>query len=290
MVKPSFVDVLGKIEARLLPRRIVRALQIPREKRALASLEQRRCAVSTLRSADDATVKDWLAADLTFEWRQAELKLAGIKFGSAAGAVNVGDRRALYYLAKALRPNSILEVGTHVGASTSMLALALMQLNATPSGAKPRFVTVDIVDVNDPIAGAWKRSGCSHSPADVIRAVGCEDLVTFVTSPSLPYFRSCKDQFDLIFLDGDHHATTVYRELPAAVQVLNPGGIILLHDYFPDLKPLWSDNAVIPGPDLAITRLRRENVPIAARPFGALPWPTKLGSNVSSLAVVCRTE
>jgi hypothetical protein len=123
-----------------------------------------------------------------------------------------------------------------------------------------------------------------------MRAIDCQDLVTFITSPSLTYLKQCKERFDLIFLDGDHHSTTVYQELPAALQLLNPDGIILLHDYFPDLKPLWSDGAVIPGPDLAMARLRGENVPIAARAFGALPWPTKLDSNVSSLAVVCRTE
>jgi predicted O-methyltransferase YrrM len=290
MINSGFANFRHAIERHLLPQRILRALQISRERRALAALEQQSCAVSALRNADDATVKGWLAADLGAEWRQLELKMAPIKFGGQAGAVNPGDRRALYYLARALRPTSILEVGTHVGASTSMFALALRQLHAGPSEVNPRLVTVDISDVNDPLAGAWKRLGCSHSPADVMRAIGCQDLVTFVTSPSVPYLRSCNERFDLIFLDGDHYATTVYQEFPAALRLLNPGGIILLHDYFPDLKPLWSDVQVIPGPDLAIARLRRENVPIAARPFGGLPWPTKLGSNVSSLAVVCRTQ
>jgi hypothetical protein len=171
-----------------------------------------------------------------------------------------------------------------------MLALALGRSHEAPLGFKPRLVTVDIMDVNNSVSAAWKRLGCSHSPADLMRAIGCQDLVTFVTSPSVPYLQSCTERFDLIFLDGDHYSTTVYQEFPAALRLLNPGGVILLHDYFPDLQPLWSDGAVIPGPDLAIGRLRGEHVAIAARPFGALPWPTKLGSTVSSLAVVSRTE
>jgi predicted O-methyltransferase YrrM len=290
MINSRFTNFRNELERRLLPQQFVRALQIPRERRALAALERRSCAVAALRSADDATVRGWLSADLTDEWQQVDSKMSAIRFGGGAGAVNPGDRRALYYLVRALRPNSILEVGTHVGASASMIALALRRSHPAATDVKPHLVTVDIVDVNDSARGAWKQLGCSHSPADVMRAIGCQDLVTFVTSPSVSFLNTCKEQFDLIFLDGDHYSTTVYQEFPAALQLLNPGGIILLHDYFPDLKPLWSDGAVIPGPDLAISRLRRENVPIAARPFGALPWPTKLGSNVSSFAVVCRTQ
>jgi predicted O-methyltransferase YrrM len=289
MINSRLVNFRNELERRLLPQRFIRALQIPRERRALAALERRSCVVSALRSADDGTVRGWLTAELTAEWQQVEVTMSAIRFGAGWGAVNPGDRRALYYLVKALRPISILEVGTHVGASTSMLALALRRLHATPSELKPRLVTVDIADVNDPLTGAWQRIGCSHSPAEVMRAIACADLVTFVNSASVPYLTNCKERFDLIFLDGDHYSTTVYQEFPAALLLLNPGGIILLHDYFPDLKPLWSDNVVIPGPELAIARLRRENAPIAARPFGKLPWPTKLGSNVSSLAVVCRT-
>jgi predicted O-methyltransferase YrrM len=290
MINSRFTNFRNELERRLLPAGVVRALQIPREKRALNALERRSCAVNALRSADDATVRGWFAADLTSEWQEVEAKMASIRFGGGEGAVNPGDRRALYYLVRALRPTSILEVGTHVSASTSMLALALKRSQEASTGPKPRLVTVDIVDVNNPAEGAWQRVGCSHSPAEAMQAIGCEDLVTFVNSASVPYLSACRERFDLIFLDGDHYSTTVYQEFPAALPLLKPDGLILLHDYFPDLKPLWDDGAVIPGPDLAISRLRRENVPIAARPFGALPWPTKLGSNVSSLAVVCRTR
>jgi predicted O-methyltransferase YrrM len=278
--------MLAKIERKLLPRRLARALGIRREKRELDALELRRCNVAALGVFDADTINKWFAADLNAEWHQVGQTMAAIKFGGGSGAVNPGDRRALYYLASALQPHSILEVGTHVGASTSMLALALRRMH--DSASKPKLVTVDITEVNDPERGAWKRIGCSQSPAEVMRTIGCQDLVTFVASPSIPYLRSCQERFDLIFLDGDHAATAVYQEIPAALELLNPGGAILLHDYFPNHEPLWSDGAVVPGPDLAVERLRREKSPIVVRPFGALPWPTKLDSSVSSLALVSR--
>jgi predicted O-methyltransferase YrrM len=278
------------IARRLLPKRFTRALQVHREARELAALERHPCEIATLRNISAANITDWLAADLAAEWQQVCLKMSAIRFGGGSGAVNPGDRRALYYVARALRSSSILEVGTHVGASTSMLALALRRLHASGSDVRSRLLTVDIVDVNDPVPGAWRRIGCSHSPADVMRTIGCQDLVTFVTSPSILFLRNCKERFDLIFLDGDHSASTVYQEVPAALQLLNPNGVILLHDYFPNLHPLWSDGAVVLGPELAIGRLRAENVPIVAKAFGGLPWATKLESTVSSLALLCRSE
>ena len=280
--------MLAKIEQKLLPRSLARALGIRREKRELEALEARRCNAAGLGTFNAETINKWFAAELSAEWQQVEQTMAAIKFGGGSGAVNPGDRRALYYLARALRPRSILEVGTHVGASTSMLALALRQMHGASSVDRPRLVTVDITEVNDPVRGAWKRIGCKQSPAEVMRTIGCQDMVTFVASPSIPYLRSSQDRFDLIFLDGDHAATAVYQEIPAALELLNPGGAILLHDYFPNHEPLWSDGAVVPGPDLAVQRLLREHNAIIVWPFGRLPWPTKLDSSVSSLALVSR--
>ena len=76
--------------------------------------------------------------------------------------------------------------------------------------------------------------------------------------------------------------------MPHALSALRPGGFILLHDYFPDFKPLWSDGVMKPGPDLAIQRLQKEGADIKVKSFGALPWPTKRNSNVTSLALLGR--
>jgi hypothetical protein len=80
------------------------------------------------------------------------------------GGVNPGDRRALYYLIMALNPRNVLEVGTHIGASTQHIALALKRLNQDG-----RITSVDIVDVNHPERGAWKQLGLPKSPRDLAR-------------------------------------------------------------------------------------------------------------------------
>jgi predicted O-methyltransferase YrrM len=222
------------------------------------------------------------------EWQAVEQQIAPLEISEPAGGVNPGDRRALYTLVRALRPRRVLEVGTHVGASTAAIALALRRLGATELSAAYRLSTVDICDVNDPETRPWLRFGSASSPADVVRRLGCADLVTFVAESSIDFLARQQQTFDLIFLDGDHSAHNVYREIPAAMQRLNRGGVIVLHDYYPQLRPLWSNGMVSPGPYLAIRRLRREGTPLRAVPLGRLPWPTKLGSHMTSLALLGR--
>jgi hypothetical protein len=124
----------------------------------------------------------------------------------------------------------------------------------------------------------------------MITELGYGGFVDFVTNDSLSYLAGCRSRFDLIFLDGDHSARTVYQEIPASLKLLNRDGVIFLHDYFPDLKPLWSDVAVIPGPFLATDRLRKEGAKLDILPLRRLPWPTKVQSHATSLAVVLRGE
>lgn len=204
------------------------------------------------------------------------------------GGVNPGDRRAVWYLIRGLNVRSVLEIGTHVGASTVHIASALKGVRTKDSEIDRSLVTVDVCDVNSDVSGWWKQYGLSSSPRDMIRAMNCDDVVTFVTENSLTFLDRCEDKFDFVFLDGDHSAATVYQELPRALKVLSQNGVILLHDYFPNNRPLWSNGSLIAGPYLGTTRLRSEGVAIKIIPLGALPWPTKLGSTVTSLAVVTR--
>jgi hypothetical protein len=114
--------------------------------------------------------------------------------------------------------------------------------------------------------------------------------VEFVTASSFDFFAANSEKFDLIFLDGDHSAETVYREIPAAMGALNPDGLIMLHDYYPDQRPLWRGSPAIPGPFLAVEALRRHHAGLQAIPLGELPWETKAHSRVTSLAALVRAN
>ena len=225
------------------------------------------------------------STDIAADWQRVSDRLAAAGIGEASGGINRGDRRALYYLIRSLRPRSMLEIGTHVGASTVIAALALHD-NSAQGGPPATMTTVDIRDVNDERAQPWREFGSSASPREMLRTLGVGHVVTFVTSPSLTFLAGTPDTYEIAFLDGDHSAATVYREVPAAMRVLAPGGLILLHDFFPGTRPLWPGAVVLPGPAFATERLIEEGAQLRVVPLGELPWPTKLGTNVTSLAVV----
>jgi predicted O-methyltransferase YrrM len=203
-----------------------------------------------------------------------------------ASGVNPGDRRAIYHLVRYLRPRRVLEVGTHVGASTAYICAAMRRERAAHPDETFAITTVDIADVNDSISKPWLRAGSRYAPEEVVRRLGCGGMVHFVTANSIDFLARNTESYDLIFLDGDHTAPFNYREIAAALRALNPRGYILLHDYFPQLQPLWDDGSLIVGPAMATRRLQSEGVRIGVRPLGELPWPTKQGSHVTSLAML----
>lgn len=199
------------------------------------------------------------------------------------GGINPGDRRALYCLIRALRPQSVLEVGTHIGASTLYIARALQ------SNGGGKVTTVDILDVNAP-NGPWQKVGQDMPPRGFAEKLGCSDHIDFMAQDSIQFMERTDKKFDFIFLDGDHGARTVYKEVSAALRVLAPGGVILLHDFYPEGKALFPDDNIIRGPFRALTRIRRENPQIAVTPLGDLPWETKQGVKTTSLALLNRVN
>lgn len=203
--------------------------------------------------------------------------------------VSLGDRKAVHALVHYLQPTSILEVGTNIGASTIHFVHALRHFQQQNPQQDYRLITVDILDVNAPDA-PWKEENLPYPPQTMMQHLNFAEHVNFVVQDALAFLKESSQNFDFIFLDGNHAAAAVYQEIAASLRVLNPHGYILLHDYFPNLDPLWDTGAVIPGPWLAAERLRLENPKIEVLPLGALPWETKPGSTMTSLALVGKAD
>jgi predicted O-methyltransferase YrrM len=219
---------------------------------------------------------------------QDQVPLNSFNLPEMSGGVNPGDQKAIHQLISGLRPRVILEVGTHIGCSTINIALAMRRYR-TAENDPPQLWTVDIYNVNDETSKPWVKHGSANSPQENIRKIpDIANYVTFVTQDSISFLANTELSFDFIFLDGSHAAAQVYREIPLALSKLRAGGFILLHDYFPSLKPLWADSEVIRGPFLALQRLKKEGLQVCELPFGVLPWPTKLNSNISSLCLLSR--
>lgn len=47
------------------------------------------------------------------------------------------------------------------------------------------------------------------------------------------FFNQNDRTFDIVFIDGLHHADQVYRDIKNSLDVLNPGGVVVCHDMNP---------------------------------------------------------
>jgi predicted O-methyltransferase YrrM len=271
---------------RFIPSSIKNKIHLRREMKALSAIRRLECKTDNLRGAGDLSPSAIFdSREIEDMWNASRREIAPLAIPDGAGWVNPGDRRAIYYLISRLNPSSVLEIGTHIGTLTLHIASALY-LSRISKGDAADLISVDIKNVNSPAEMHWKEYGTNKSPREMIEALNYGSFVEFITDSSLHYAANCERRFDFIFLDGDHSAQTVYQEIPLALNLLNPNGSILLHDYFPGVKPLWPGDPVIPGPFLAVERLLQEGVDLAVAPLGNLPWPTKSRSNATSLALL----
>lgn len=272
----------------LAPQSLKSAARAHLDRREFDRLPQQACDTEALGAMSRADLSGVLsAAPRDAEWAEITAATAPFGISQAPSGVNDGDRRAIYQLVRGLGAHSVLEVGTSIGASTIHFAQAL-QRNAADSGKPVQMVSVDIEDMNDPATARHVKLGLPHSPAGMLDTLGCGGFTRFEVADSTAWLQNSTDRFDLIFLDGDHGEKTVYLEVPAALRLLNPGGVILLHDYFPDGKALWSHKGALMGPYIAIRRLQEEGADLSVLPLGELEWETKRGSALTTLAVLAR--
>jgi predicted O-methyltransferase YrrM len=280
---------INSVILRSIPGPAIKALNILREMKSLRSVPRLECDAERLRSAREVTIRElFTSGEIEMWWEEIKKQADEFDIPDMTGGVNPGDRKAIFHLVSRFKPSSVLEIGTHIGSSTVSIASALFMNQTRNNGKQSKLITVDKNDVNDTVTQPWLRSGVKYSPIEIIQKLKLEPIVEFVNDISLHYLEKCEQKFDFIFFDGGMAAKTVYREIPAALKLLENDGVILLHNYFPWLKPLWSNKVVLPGPYLAVERLKKEGAKIDVLPLGKLPWPTKLQSNVTSLALLVR--
>lgn len=253
------------------------------------------CDITRLGSIEQNVLQDiFLSADYAIAWEEVEKKISTLTIAgklkdvTPEGGIGLSDGRALYTLVRHFQPKRILEIGTHIGSSTTFIALAIRQLQLPSDNETFSLTTVDIIDVNNEQDKHWLNFGSAESPLSMLKKVGCEKYVKFIQNVSLNFFAECENKFDLIFLDGNHFYTNVYQEIPLALSALEQGGLILFHDYYPNFKPLSGANSMIPGPALAVERFRSEGVRVRALPFGGIQFVGDSKPGVSTLALLVK--
>jgi hypothetical protein len=84
----------------------------------------------------------------------------------------------------------------------------------------------------------WREIKCEHKVSVDPEPLSKADCV--ITSDE--FFKKNKETFDVIFVDGLHHADQVYRDIVNSIDILNEGGYIVCHD----MNPLKEEHQVIP--------------------------------------------
>jgi hypothetical protein len=121
------------------------------------------------------------------------------------------ERLLLYALVRALRPSRCLEIGTHFGGSTTIIAAAL------DDAGTGSLVCVDPAPcVPPPI---W--AAIAHR-ATLIRGRSPDAL------PEA--YASAGGRFDFLFIDGDHTQAGVVRDIEGVLSIAAPGAHLVFHD------------------------------------------------------------
>jgi hypothetical protein len=166
------------------------------------------------------------------------------------------------------RGSTVVEIGSHQGRSTVVLASAL------PEGG--RVVAVD------PFPADW-RYGAPDTRARLeahLDQAGVGDRVEIVTTPSRAARTSYRGGVALVYVDGKHDYWTVRDDLRWADR-LPAGGAVLVHDAFSSLGVTLALLRTVPVARIVYTgrtgSLARLEVgrPVLAdrlRPFGEVPW------------------
>ncbi|HTF72620.1 MAG TPA: class I SAM-dependent methyltransferase [Edaphobacter sp.] len=151
---------------------------------------------------------------------------------------------ALGALVRALRPLTVLEIGTYLGVGTYCMAM-----NASPAC---RIITVDLPDeataetkhqLNKTDEGHIAKS--RQRVGEAFLGSSFEKQITQIRADSLR-FKAAEfvSQADMVFVDGGHSLPCVAADTKNALEVIAPTGVILWDDYFhlyPDVVHFLDD-------------------------------------------------
>lgn len=158
---------------------------------------------------------------------------------AATGFMPADEGLALAEAVLAAPAGPVLEVGSYLGKSTLYLAAAARARGTT-------VVTVDHHRGSEEHQPGWDY----HDPGLVdprvglidtlpgfrgtIAAAGAEDVVVAVVARSEEFARLWATPLAFLFLDGSHTDESAQRDLAGWAPHLAAGGVLAIHDVFPD--------------------------------------------------------
>lgn len=129
------------------------------------------------------------------------------------GGVECETGEFLYGLVRLIKPEHILETGTHLGVSASYMAQALQD------NGRGEITTVEFAPGN------------YHKSGELFEVLNLSEQITRVLGDSSEFMPP--DELDVLFLDTEPNLR--FGELMRFYTLVKPGGFILIHDLHPHM-------------------------------------------------------
>lgn len=158
---------------------------------------------------------------------------------AAEGFLPADEASALRTAAAAAEPGLWLEIGTYCGKST-------LHLGGVARSRGAQLVTVDHHHGSEENQRGWEwhdpslvdpatgRLDTLPSLRRVLAAAGLEEVVSVVVASTQQVAGWWCTPLDFLFLDGNHTEPVAQHDYAAFAPHLRPGGLLAVHDVFPD--------------------------------------------------------
>jgi predicted O-methyltransferase YrrM len=198
-----------------------------------------------LRFLRDIGIDPVTALDGFDRWRpQLEDTVSAVQKAHAGqGGIGFDDGIILYGLARALRPDSVIETGVAAGVSTSFFAAALVENNRgrlfsvefppdAPSASAFADADANRNPLDDGSFYSWRESGVGWAiPAELRQALGDRHrLILQDARTALPQLLAALPYVDVFFHDDLHTPDHMLWEYESVWPRLRPGGVLISDD------------------------------------------------------------
>lgn len=183
------------------------------QERSISTLDEKSCIENMLEPCEFPSVPSVMEFLQTLSTSPL-LKQAQSAFEQYPKSVllNAQSRALLYFLTRFLKPERMLEIGTYKAGSSEIIARALRM------NGKGELTTIDPYGSQrvPSILNTWPDSLKAH--------------LDYLPLSSMECFMQLKEDqnFDLIFIDGDHSYEFALYDLNMAAKRINPGGVVIL--------------------------------------------------------------
>jgi predicted O-methyltransferase YrrM len=189
---------------------------------------------------------------------------------SHPASVNIDVANCYYSLTKMIRPLLVVEIGCFIGFSTLHFAQALRELGFG------EMISIDAFD-GDVDAGDGQENR-QKIALRYWRRAELENIVTYIKGYSTEVYSQLKskikNKIDLLYIDGDHSPTGVFKDFDTYYDDVRVGGYVILHDIYPSMCGEY-------GPRVLIDHLKARRL-IPER-LELLELPTRDGFGVAVL-------